>query len=151
MASATRPEEETVEQLLARVIPASGERLTLQGELASGGMASIFRGIDRCLERRVAVKMMHNDRQHSTLAVRSFIREAQITGQLDHPNIVPVHDLNIDEHGSLYFVMKMVEGRTLHDLIDAVRATHDRVDERGLKLATALAHGDLLRLLDVFF
>src|SRR5690606_20867033 len=72
-------------------------------------------------------------------------------GQLDHPNIVPVHELNIDEHGRVYFVMKMVEGRTLHDLIDAVRATHDRVDERGLKLATALAHGDLLRLLDVFF
>jgi CRP-like cAMP-binding protein/tRNA A-37 threonylcarbamoyl transferase component Bud32 len=142
---------ETVEELVAAVLPEHGARLAMAGRIASGGMASIHLAIDRGLERRVAVKLMHPDHQHSMLAARSFIREAQITGQLDHPNIVPVHEMGADENGALFFTMKLVEGRNLHDLLEAVRATHDRVDKRGLKTATALEHDDLLRLLDVYF
>jgi serine/threonine protein kinase len=142
---------ETIEQLIAAVLPEHGSRLSVEGRLASGGMASIHLGVDRGLERRVAVKLMHPDHQHSMLAVRSFVREAQITGQLDHPNIVPVHELGADEHGALFFTMKLVEGRTLHDLLEAVRSAHDRLDTRGFKTATAIEHEELLRLLDVYF
>jgi serine/threonine protein kinase len=142
---------ETIEELIAAVLPAPDLRLSIQGRLASGGMASIHHAIDRGLERRVAVKLMHADQRHSMLAVRSFIREAQITGQLDHPNIVPVHELGTDEQGCLFFTMKLVEGRTLHDLIEALRSTHDRIDSRGFTVATAVEHDDLLRLLDVYF
>jgi serine/threonine protein kinase len=142
---------DTVEALIEAVIPDHHHRLALQGEIARGGMASIQVALDRGLERRVAIKMMHVDHQHSMLAVRSFVREAQITGQLDHPNIVPVHEIGVDEAKRLFFTMKLVEGRTLSDLLDAMRATHDRIDERGLKVATALGHDQLLRLLDVFF
>ena len=140
-----------VDALIAALIPEVAERLVDQGELARGGMAAIHVAVDRALERRVAVKQIHPEHQHSPLAVRSFIREAQITGQLDHPNIVPVHELAVDDRGGLYFSMKLVEGRTLHDLIEALRATHDRIDQRGMKIATAVEHDDLLRLLDVFF
>jgi eukaryotic-like serine/threonine-protein kinase len=142
---------ETIEQLIAEVLPEHGSRLAMQGQLASGGMASIHIAVDRGLERRVAVKLMHPDYQNSMLAVRSFVREAQITGQLDHPNIVPVHELGADEQGRLFFTMKLVEGRTLHDLIEAVRSTHDRINPEGFKVATAVEYEDLLRLLDVYF
>jgi serine/threonine protein kinase len=142
---------ETIEQLIAAVLPEHGSRLSVEGRIASGGMASIHLGVDRGLERRVAVKLMHADHQHSMLAVRSFVREAQITGQLDHPNIVPVHELGADDHGALFFTMKLVEGRTLHDLLEAVRSAHDRLDQRGFKTATAIEHDELLRLLDVYF
>jgi serine/threonine protein kinase len=50
-----------------------------------------------------------------------FTEEAQITGQLEHPNIVPVHDLGLDDEGQLYFTMKRVGGRTLRDVIKALR------------------------------
>ncbi len=141
----------SVEALIAKVLPEYGERLEDQGEIARGGMATIRVAVDRALKRRVAVKLMYGDHQGSMLAVRSFIREAQITGQLDHPNIVPVHELAVDEHQRLFFTMKLVEGRTLHDLIDALRSTHERIDQRGLTIPTAVEHEDLLRLLDVFF
>jgi serine/threonine protein kinase len=142
---------ETIEELIAVVLPEHDQRLAMQGQIASGGMASIHVAVDRGLERRVALKLMHPDHQHSMLAVRSFVREAQITGQLDHPNIVPVHELGADDQGRLFFTMKLVEGRTLHDLLEAVRSTHDRIDKRGFKTATAVEHEDLLRLLDVYF
>lgn len=144
-------DHDSVAALLAAVIPEHRDRLARQGELARGGMASIQVAVDRALERRVALKLLLDEHQHSPLAVRSFIREAQITGQLDHPNIVPVHELGVDEHSRLFFTMKLVEGRTLHDLIVALRATHERVDQRGMLIATAVGHEDLLRLLDVFF
>ncbi|MFV8749140.1 serine/threonine-protein kinase [Nannocystaceae bacterium ST9] len=143
-------EGETVDELIRAVLPDPGQRLRLEGELARGGMASIQIALDRALQRRVALKLMHAEHQHSALAVRSFLREAQITGQLDHPNIVPVHELGLEGGTRLYFTMKLVDGRTLHELLDSIRAHHERVDPRGFKLATPLDHDDLLRLLDVF-
>ena len=140
----------TVDALIAAVIPDPRERLEVRQEIARGGMASIRLAVDRALKRRVAMKLIHEDHQHSMLAVRSFVREAQITGQLDHPNIVPVHELGVDDSGQLFFTMKLVEGRTLYDLIQALRSTHERVDQRGIKIATSVEHDDLLRLLDVF-
>ncbi|KIG15145.1 Serine/threonine-protein kinase PknB [Enhygromyxa salina] len=144
-------ETDDVAALIASVIPEHGARLEVQGEIARGGMASIRVGVDRALQRRVAMKQLLDGHTDSLLAVRSLVREAQITGQLDHPNIVPVHELGVDERGGLFFTMKLVEGRTLLELIDALRSTHDRTDAAGLRVATAVGHDDLLRLLDVFF
>jgi eukaryotic-like serine/threonine-protein kinase len=140
-----------VDALIAAVIPEQRDRLDVQGEIARGGMATIHRGVDRALKRRVALKQLHAGHEDSLLAVRSLVREAQITGQLDHPNIVPVHELGVDERGRLFFTMKLVEGRSLRDLIVALRSTHERIDESGHEIATAVEHDDLLRLLDVFF
>jgi eukaryotic-like serine/threonine-protein kinase len=143
-------EHDSVEQFIAELIPDASRRLERLGEIARGGMATIHVAVDRGLERRVALKLIRSDHQASMLAVRSFIREAQITGQLDHPNIVPVHELGVDGDGQLYFTMKLVEGRTFYELIEALRATHERIDQRGMKIATAVEHEELLRLLDVF-
>lgn len=144
-------EGETVEELVAAVLPDPSQRLLLEGELARGGMASIEIALDRALQRRVALKRMHAEHQNSALAVRSFLREAQITGQLDHPNIVPVHELGLEgDDARLYFTMKLVDGGTLHDQLEAVRAGGERLDARGFKIATALDHDDLLRVLEMF-
>jgi CRP-like cAMP-binding protein len=136
--------------LIHSVILAPHERLDRShGQIAEGGMASVELAVDRTLGRRVALKLMHAEYQRIPLAVQSFIREAQVTGQLDHPNIVPVHELAVDADGRLCFTMKLVEGRTLHELLDDLRSGHDRTDARGLKISTTLEHEDLLRLIDV--
>ena len=119
------------------------------GEIARGGMASVEAAGDRTLGRRVALKLLHSHLQNSSLAVRSFIREAQITGQLAHPNIVPVHELAIDERGQLYFTMSMIEGQTLLALINEQRASHNRIDKRGLKISTTIEHEQLVGMIDV--
>jgi serine/threonine protein kinase/phage FluMu protein Com len=85
------------------------------GEIARGGMGAIKRAVDKDICREVAVKFLLNnadDRQKAR-----FVEEAQITGQLEHPNIVPIHHLGIDEDGSSFFSMKMVKGRSLADIL----------------------------------
>jgi serine/threonine protein kinase len=68
----------------------------------------------RATERNVAVKvMLGTDEAH----VVRFIEEAQITAQLDHPNIVPIHELGVDEHGHPFYTMKMVRGITLKKVL----------------------------------
>ena len=141
----------SVDALIESVIPDISDHLEREGEIARGGMASIHTTIDKALHRRVALKLIHSEHQNSMLAVRAFLREAQITGQLDHPNIVPVHELGTDETGHLYFTMKLVEGRTLQAFVDSLRESHDRVNDEGLYIPTAIEHNQLLRLLDVFF
>jgi len=141
----------SVEALIDSVVPKPRDRLERLDEIARGGMASIHATIDKALHRRVVLKLIHSEHQRSMLPVRAFLREAQITGQLDHPNIVPVHELGVADDGRLYFTMKLVEGRTLQTLVDTLRENHDRVDDQGLLISTAIEHDQLLRLLDVFF
>ncbi|HVW24645.1 MAG TPA: protein kinase [Polyangiaceae bacterium] len=107
----------------------SGERLRDIGEIAHGGMGSVRRVYDTLLRRDVAVKVSDpNAPEYAQTALR-FMEEAQITGQLDHPNIVAVHDLCIGDDGrGVYFIMKLVEGETLTTQIAAMqRAPYDHV------------------------
>ena len=101
---------------------ASGARYVDAGEIARGGMSSVHRSFDSLLLRAVAMKALRKDRKASELT--RFIEEAQITGQLDHPNIVPVYDMQIDERGvPSRLMMKMVQGKTLHEV------AHEGADE----------------------
>ena len=94
------------------------ERFEDRGVLASGGMAEIRELYDRVLRRVVAKKVMHRDAQRDDTARRVFGEEAQITSQLDHPNIVPVHEMGRDGKGNPYFTMKRVDGHTLTEFIE---------------------------------
>jgi hypothetical protein len=85
------------------------------GEIARGGMSSVRKVFDRMIMREVAMKVLDPTRNFDELA--HFVEEAQITGQLDHPNIVPVHDIELDEQGlPTRFTMKLVRGQTLEAL-----------------------------------
>ncbi|MFI5308401.1 MAG: cyclic nucleotide-binding domain-containing protein [Polyangiales bacterium] len=98
-------------------LPAWRARYEDLGELARGGMSSIRLVFDRIVRRRVAMKV--HDRERDPSGLTTFIEEARITGQLDHPNVVPVHDVQHDENGQpTRFTMKLVEGETLADILE---------------------------------
>jgi eukaryotic-like serine/threonine-protein kinase len=79
-------------------------------ELARGGMGRIHPATDRNLLRHVALKRLDKTLAEHPFYRDGFIAEAQMTGQLEHPNIVPVHELAIDATGVPYFTMKLVQG-----------------------------------------
>jgi len=93
-------------------LPLPRMRFEDEGEIARGGMSSVRRVFDRLILREVAMKVLEPTGDFDELA--HFVEEAQITGQLDHPNIVPVHDIELDEQGlPTRFTMKLVRGQTL--------------------------------------
>jgi WD40 repeat protein/serine/threonine protein kinase len=85
-------------------------------EVAKGGMGSIRSAEEVAVRREVAMKLMR--RQPSELDLLRFVEEAQITGQLEHPNIVPVHELGVNENGQPFYTMKMVQGITLRKVLE---------------------------------
>ncbi|HTT68107.1 MAG TPA: serine/threonine-protein kinase, partial [Gemmatimonadales bacterium] len=90
---------------------ALGARYEVQGEVGRGGMATVYRAIDRHLGRPVAVKVLSPELTH-LLGPERFHREVSIAALLQHPNIVPVHESG--ETGDLlYYTMPLVEGETL--------------------------------------
>ncbi|MCE9575616.1 MAG: serine/threonine protein kinase [Deltaproteobacteria bacterium] len=98
--------------------------------LGAGGMAEVRIGIDALIGREVAVKLMHADRQHDLDAERRFLREARIQGQLEHPAIVPVHDLGRTIEGRTYFTMKRVRGQTLAAILGGLAAGTPAIAQR---------------------
>ena len=89
-------------------------------EIARGGMGAILKANDRMLGRTVAMKVVLEDRASEDARMR-FIREATVLGQLEHPNIIPIHELGKDDDGNLFYTMKMVEGRTLQAIINDLK------------------------------
>lgn len=104
---------------LSDVLPISGSRLRRLSIVGRGGFGSVEIAVDSVLQRRLAMKVVHTELNSDELTLQLFAREAMITAQLDHPNIVPVHDVGHDEHQCPYFTMKLVEGRSLAQLINA--------------------------------
>ena len=91
--------------------------------LGRGGMGAVYRATDGVLGRDVAFKLLTEDRQ--PMVRERFVREARITAQLDHPNIVPIHTLETSPtDGHIGYAMKLVEGRTLAQLIRETAALH---------------------------
>src|SRR5262249_9991259 len=112
----------------------TGDRYQLQGEIARGGMGAVPRGRDRDPRRDLAVKVLLEKHADRPEVARRFLEEAQISGQLQHPGVVPVYD--IGRFGERpFFTMKLVKGRTLAALLDE-RA--DPVADRPRFLAIAL-------------
>lgn len=114
------PTTSPVDAILAEIRRSPADRLDIEARAASGGMGSIDVAVDRALDRRIALKTLHPHLRPSDSAVRMFLREARITGLLDHPHIVPVYDIGERDAERLYFAMKLVEGQTLGDLIRAL-------------------------------
>jgi tetratricopeptide (TPR) repeat protein len=102
-------------------------RYELGEEIAHGGMGAVFAARDPDLNRELAVKVLRPELREFPDLVRRFLEEAQITAQLPHPAVVPVHDLGRDEHGLPFLVMKLVRGRTLRDLLDARTAPQEEL------------------------
>lgn len=84
--------------------------------LGSGGMGEVVLVQDQDIARKVAVKRLLPEANDPALLAR-FIDEIRTVGRLEHPNIVPVHDVGVDDQGRYFFVMKYVEGETLEQII----------------------------------
>jgi PAS domain S-box-containing protein len=103
--------------------PPIGARYTLTSVHASGGLGRVWRARDSQLDREVAVKELLPERASNSKNAARFIREARLTGQLEHPGIVPVYELTFrtDTNEPIY-TMRLVRGRTLSGAIDAYHA-----------------------------
>lgn len=101
-------------------------RYDLRSEIARGGMGVIYRVWDEDLRRTLAMKVLMGSpglpsEQRPSIDSRNvgrFLEEAQVTSQLDHPGVVPVHELGLDAQRRLYFTMKYVKGRDLRHIIE---------------------------------
>jgi serine/threonine-protein kinase len=130
-ASLSRPTADGVRStVLPRVESGAGvTRLVLAGKpryepvrpLGAGGQAEVTLARDHDIDRQVAVKRLLPERVNDDSVLR-FAEEIRTVGQLEHPNIVPIHDVGVDGDGQYYFVMKYVEGETLESVIDKLRA-----------------------------
>jgi serine/threonine protein kinase/tetratricopeptide (TPR) repeat protein len=97
------------------------DRYHLKKFHAKGGMGEIWLAEDGNMGRAVAYKKMRGKPRDDQKD--QFLREAQITGQLEHPGVVPIHDLSIDdETGQPFYVMKFIQGRTLSEIIKEYHA-----------------------------
>ena len=95
------------------------DRYEVIAELGAGANGRVVSARDRILKRVVAVKMLT---QGNSLETARFIREARITAALEHPNIVPIHDLEFPAVGNINFIMRRVVGRTLGEAIELATA-----------------------------
>jgi WD40 repeat protein/serine/threonine protein kinase len=100
----------------------AGRRYDRGEVIAKGGMGAILEAKDLNIRRRVAMKVMLHPKQADLGQLLRFIEEAQVTGQLEHPSIVPVHELGLDAAGHVFYTMKYVNGKTLKAIIADIRS-----------------------------
>ncbi|MDR1480746.1 MAG: serine/threonine protein kinase [Planctomycetaceae bacterium] len=95
-----------------------------------GGMGRIMIAYDQHLKRDVALKELHKEVIDDISIVRRFVGEAEITAQLEHPGIVPIHWLGLDKDGLPYYTMKLIRGKTYQD---AIKDYHRNPSKQELK------------------
>ena len=106
---------------VARLVLAGKPRYQPVRPLGAGGQAEVTLAHDQDIDRPVAVKRLLPELVNDDAVLR-FAEEIRTVGQLEHPNIVPIHDVGVDGDGQYYFVMKYVEGETLEAVISKLRA-----------------------------
>src|SRR5690242_3460759 len=138
--SATTPRDSAVERVSSPSAPAAdaplwGGRFRIGDEIGRGAMGYVLRATDTTLKRDLAFKVSPLPKdQLSRAELARFIEEAQITAQLEHPNVVPVHDIGLDPEGRAYFSMKLIRGQSLESIFDKLRAEDkDTLAEFGLR------------------
>ena len=90
---------------------------------AQGGLGVVFLAKDGQIDREVALKQIRKDRTEDADLQRKFVVEAEITGQLEHPGIVPVYALGLDAEGAPYYAMKFIRGEELKRYVDRMHST----------------------------
>lgn len=111
----------------------SDSRYQLQGEIARGGMGAIIKGRDTDLGRDLAIKVLLDHHVDAPDIIHRFVEEAQISGQLQHPGIVPVYELGQFCDQRPFFSMKLVKGKTLSALLaERSDLTEDRAKFLGI-------------------
>ena len=116
---------------------APSQDYTVGNVIGEGGAGVVYEATQTCVGRTVAFKTMRKTTSQSVLHRASFLREAVITSQLDHPGIVPIHELGIDQDGHVFYTMKRVQGTAWSETIRE-KSTDDNL-EALLRVADAVA------------
>lgn len=122
-------------------LAAVADRYELREQIGRGGMGTVFRALDRELEREVAVKVLH---AHAPGAAARLVLEAKILAHLEHPGILPIHDVGTLPDGRAFYVMKLVRGGRLDEHLARNPPLADRLrifDRLCDAVAFAHAHG----------
>src|SRR4029079_667977 len=125
----------------------TGARYAIGERIGAGGMGTVFRARDERLGRDVALKICAFDRGED---VDALLAEARVLASLDHPGIVAIHDAGRLDDGRPFYVMSLVDGRTLAEHLDAVPDLPDRLrlfdrlcDTMAFAHARGIVHRDL--------
>jgi serine/threonine protein kinase len=120
--------QRAVRELLGSLADSDRRRKYLsEGIIGRGGMGAVYRVVDTDLKRSLAMKVLlasdepDRGRKLDPLVLARFLDEAQVTGQLDHPGIVPLHEVGIDGQGRIYFTMRLVRGHHLGEVFAMAR------------------------------
>jgi serine/threonine protein kinase len=106
-------------------------------EIHRGGQGVVYLALQRTTKRRVAIKVMHSGPFGGSKGKARFEREVQILGQLNHPNIVGIHDSGVTKDGSFFYVMDYISGRTLSEHLNAKKLDLESM----LRLFTKICQG----------
>lgn len=120
--------------------------------LGAGGIGEVVSAADNDIGRTVAIKRLRTPAKSTSNLVR-FVEEIRTIGRLEHPNIIPIHDVGVDDKGEYYFVMKYIDGETLESIIQKLAAGDRDYHQRygfeqraqlfvGILKAVAFAHAN---------
>ncbi len=102
--------------------------LQLEGTLGEGGMGIVRLATQTCLGRKVAVKTLREEHRDQA-SMMKLLREAWVTGSLEHPNVLPIYNLSLDDEGIPLVVLKRIEGLDWADVIDDAEAAQAQLGE----------------------
>ncbi|MEJ2748648.1 MAG: protein kinase [Anaerolineae bacterium] len=114
-------------------------------KIGRGGMAEVYKGYQKNLERYVAIKLMHTFLVTEQDFLNRFQREARAMAALNHPNIVGVYDFDLYQENTYYLVMEYIDGGTLKEKLETLARNHERLPlaesvRIGREVADALAY-----------
>lgn len=125
---------------------AEANRYDVLGSHARGGLGEIYLALDKQLHREVALKEIQPRHADDPNSRARFVQEAEITGGLEHPGIVPVYGLGTRADGRPYYAMRFIRGRSLHEAIHDFHSDGDVVDDdetaKPQRPRPIAAHGD---------
>jgi len=134
--------DSVVQEVLQRAKPLNvtlvNDRYRLIDDFALGGLGKVWLAEDAVIRRRIAFKELQSRWLKNSGIVDRFVEEIQLTGQLEHPGIVPIYDLGFREDGMPFYTMKYVKGVNMEDAIVALHAMPRRSSKRHLAFSRLL-------------
>lgn len=118
--------------------PRAEDRYRLLDNFAHGGLGNIWRAEDTSIHRQIAFKELLPKALKNRVIVERFLEEAQITGQLEHPGIVPIYDVGYQENGTPFYAMKLLKGGNMEEAIEELHALPPGSTERQLAFTRLL-------------